>query len=123
VSSVLCFFMLFTNTDAVVRESLWELGVLRALGLSSAQLLRVAVYEALASTLAAVALGAAAGLAVAATLSAQSALFTELPVRLAVPWGLVLASLAAALAAAALGAYRPVRAAACGTIARIIKGA
>ena len=54
--------MLFTNTDAVVRESLWELGVLRALGLSAAQLLRVAVYEALASTLAAVALGAAAGL-------------------------------------------------------------
>ena len=87
---MLCFFMLFTNTDAVVRESLWELGVLRALGLSAAQLLRVAVYEALASTLAA-------------------------------PWGLVLASLAAALAAAALGAYRPVRAAACGSIARIIK--
>jgi len=109
ISALLCFFMLFTNTEANVRENLWEFGVLRALGINSRELVRVFVYEALGCILAAVVLGGAVGLMVACTLSAQQSLFTELPFRLTIPVGFFAATVVMSLVVAALGAYLPVR--------------
>lgn len=71
VACLLCFFMLFTTFEANVRDNLWEFGVLRALGVSSGQLLRIFVYEAIAMILAAIFLGTVIGLAIAITLTLQ----------------------------------------------------
>jgi len=45
ITVVLCFFGLWLSFDANVRENSWEFGVLRAIGLSSGQVIRVYIYE------------------------------------------------------------------------------
>lgn len=81
IAVFLCFFMLFLSFTANVRENAWELGVLRALGLSAWQVVRAYIYEALAIILASVLLGAIIGLLIAVTLTLQFNLFSEMPFR------------------------------------------
>jgi len=80
----LSFFLLLISTTANIKENLWELGVLRAVGLSQDQSRRVFMYEAFAVILAALVLGIVVGLTIAITLTAQFYLFIELPFKLAV---------------------------------------
>jgi len=122
VASLLCFFMLFTTFEANVRDSLWEFGVLRSLGVNSSQLLRIFIYEAMGSIVAAIILGTIIGLVVACTLTLQQNLFTEMPFSLAFPWGLFATVILASLFVAALGASLPVRAMLPKPIAQVLKG-
>lgn len=101
VTMLMCFFILWLSFTANVSENSWELGVLRALGLNSIEVLMVYVYEALAIVLASVIAGTAIGLVIAASLTAQFNLFTEMPFRMEFPhslfWTLVILSLVIAV--------------------------
>ena len=90
VQSLLCFFLLWFSFVANVKENSWEFGVLRAVGLSTAQVIRVYIYEALALILACIVLGSSIGIVVALSLTLQSNLFTEMPFHFQFPWTLFL---------------------------------
>lgn len=68
---------------------MWELGVLRAVGLRKAQLARIYLYESIAVTLTAIILGLLVGFILAVTLSLQFNIFLELPFFIEFPTMLV----------------------------------
>lgn len=51
VAFIISFFLLVVSTDSNIRENMWEFGVLRAIGLRKAQIVRVYLYESLAVTI------------------------------------------------------------------------
>lgn len=61
IAVVLSFFILWLSFTANIRENAWELGVLRSLGLTSAQVIRVYVHEALSLVLSSVFMGSVIG--------------------------------------------------------------
>lgn len=122
VACLLCFFILWTSFDAMIRESLWELGVLRSLGLTHAELTRSFLYESFASISAALILGTITGLSVAVTLTAQQSLFTELPFKFVFPSGLFGLLVGATVFVAIGGAYFPSQKLQEKPIATVLKG-
>jgi len=55
--SIICFFLLFVSFTSNVKENAWEFGVLRALGLTSFQVIRVYIYEALCLVVSSIIIG------------------------------------------------------------------
>jgi len=107
IASILCFFGLWLSFNANVRENSWEFGVLRALGLSARQAIRIYVYEALAVVLSAVILGTFIGTFIATTLTLQSDLFSEMGFSFNFPYPLFSLVLVICFVIAILGSYLP----------------
>ena len=84
IALILAFFLLLTSTNANLRDNFWELGVLKAIGLSKSQTQSMLLYEAFSTVIAALVLGIGIGVLIAYTLTAQFYLFIELPIRLSV---------------------------------------
>jgi ABC-type antimicrobial peptide transport system permease subunit len=57
INSILAFFLLWQSFDANVRFNGWEVGVIRSLGVTTGQVVRLYVYEAIAVVFTAIALG------------------------------------------------------------------
>ncbi|EGC28601.1 hypothetical protein DICPUDRAFT_159955 [Dictyostelium purpureum] len=85
-SIILCFFMLWVSFSANIHENCWEFGVLRSIGLTSFQVTRIYIYEALVLIFSSMVLGLIIGLGVALTLTLQFDLFTELPLSFEFPY-------------------------------------
>ena len=86
ISSAMCFFVLWISFTSNIKENSWEFGVLRAIGLSAAQVTRVYIYEALCIIISALLLGSATGMGIAVTLTLQFNLFTEMPFHFDFPY-------------------------------------
>lgn len=67
-TSIICFvlgmFQLIMTISANIKDSMWELGVLRSMGCTRAQITRVMVYELVSNTLSAMTLGFSSGIIV-----------------------------------------------------------
>lgn len=122
IAVILCFFLLWLSFDANVRENSWEFGVLRAIGLSYAQVIRVYVYEALSLILTASLLGSSIGMLVAITLQLQFNLFTEMPFQFTFPYTLFFSVFFLSIGVSVGGAYLPAKALSKKTIAESLKG-
>ncbi|KNC51045.1 uncharacterized protein AMSG_07026 [Thecamonas trahens ATCC 50062] len=109
ITSLLCFFVLFLSFTANVNENSWEIGVLRALGLSSAQALRVYIYEALSLTLASMVMGTIIGLLTAVALTLQMGLFTESPFVFQFPTLLFCVVVVLSIGVTLIGSWLPAR--------------
>ena len=113
VTMVMCFFILWLSFTANVHENSWEFGVLRALGVNQFEVVMVYVYEALTVVLTSLVLGTTIGLVIAASLTAQFNLFTEMPFVMVFPhglfWTLVVLSVIIAVVGSAWPAYRFLR--------------
>lgn len=107
ISVVLCFLVLWLSFTANVNENAWEFGVLRAIGLTSATVIRMYVYEALCLILSSVFIGSTIGMAVSVTLTMQFNVFTELPFSFDFPYFLFFSVLAMSIAVAIGGSYLP----------------
>jgi ABC-type lipoprotein release transport system permease subunit len=118
---VLTFFAAWLGFSANVRESSHEFAVLRTM-LPGAAVARCFVYEALATTLAANALGTGVGLAVAASLSLQFNAFVELPFVFGAPAALLVSFSAGVAGVAAAASWMPARALMGASIAGLLKG-
>jgi len=83
VCCCLCFllgtFQLIVTISANIRDSMWELGVLRSMGCTRGQITRVMVYEMVSNTIASLALGFFCGISVTLLTIAQFHLIVELP--------------------------------------------
>lgn len=86
ISCAMSFFVLWISFTSNIKENSWEFGVLRAIGLSAAQVTRVYIYEALCIIISALILGSATGLGIALTLTLQFNLFTEMPFQFDFPY-------------------------------------
>ena len=122
INSVLAFFLLWQSFDANVRFNGWEVGVIRSLGVTTSQVIRIYVYEAIAVVFTAVGLGTIVGILVSVVLTLQFGLFLELPFVLYFPWVLFLIVLILSLALAVIGAYVPAEQYAKRTISTVIRG-
>lgn len=82
-TSLICFclgmFQLIMTISANIKDSMWELGVLRSMGCTRAQILRVMIYELVSNTLSAITLGYIAGVVTSILAIAQSFTFTGMP--------------------------------------------
>eukprot|EP00708_Paratrimastix_pyriformis_P001987 GAFH01000724.1.p1 GENE.GAFH01000724.1~~GAFH01000724.1.p1 ORF type:complete len:1155 (+),score=530.18 GAFH01000724.1:461-3466(+) len=113
IAIILCFFVLWLSFTSNVRENSWEFGVLRSLGLTGWQTVRVYVYEGLALVFACIILGSLSGFLIAITLTLQFGVFTELPFKFSFPTELFLAAVALSIVTAIFGsilAARPMKA-------------
>jgi ABC-type antimicrobial peptide transport system permease subunit len=118
----LSFFLLLISTTANIKENMWELGVLRAVGLSQDQSRRVFMYEAFAVIFGALLLGIVVGLTIALTLTAQFYLFIELPFKLAFPTMLFVSMIIMSLGTTFFAVWIPVKDVNKKKIASILKG-
>ncbi len=82
-TSTICFilgmFQLIMTISANIKDSMWELGVLRSMGCTRSQITRVMVYELVSNTLSAMTLGLISGIIVSCLSIAQFYTLVELP--------------------------------------------
>jgi ABC-type antimicrobial peptide transport system permease subunit len=84
-TSMICFilgmFQLIMTISANIKDSMWELGVLRSMGCTRAQITRVMVYELVANTVSAMCLGFTSGIIVSCLSIASLYTTVELPLK------------------------------------------
>jgi ABC-type antimicrobial peptide transport system permease subunit len=89
VSSIICFslgaFMLMTTIGANIKDSLWDLGVLRSMGSTKEQITRILCFEMISNTLSAMTLGYGSGILVSLLSIAQFYILVELPLSITFP--------------------------------------
>lgn len=85
VALMMCFFVLWLSFTANMRENSWELGVLRAIGLTFHKVLTAYIYEGCCVIISTILLGSTIGLLVSITLTLQFNLFTEMGFNYAFP--------------------------------------
>ncbi|KAJ3449553.1 abc transporter permease protein yxdm [Anaeramoeba flamelloides] len=85
IASVICFFILWLSFAANIRENSWEFGILRAIGITDKQTMRLYIFEALSLVMASLFLGSLIGIIIATTLNFQFLLFIELPFKFIFP--------------------------------------
>ena len=122
ISCSMCFFVLWLSFTSNIKENSWEFGVLRAVGLSAAQVTRVYIYEALAIILSALVLGSFTGITVAVTLTLQFNLFVEMPFHFQFPYTLFVSVLIMSIVVAIGGSYLASRDIKRKQIAQVLKG-
>ena len=90
VISFICYilglFQLVLTIQANIRDSQWELGVLRSMGMNKGEVMRITVYELLANNLASIICGFVIGLLVSIGSIGQFLLFLELPFKVVLPY-------------------------------------
>merc|ERR1712019_94662 len=85
VGMFLSFFILFLSFVANIRANVWEIGILRALGLTSLEIQLIYVLEAVAIVLTAIINGTIIGVTIAIIFISNFILFTEVPFQLSFP--------------------------------------
>lgn len=96
---------MYTN----IREQVKEIGILRALGVRVGHLYRVYIYEAFFVTIAAGCIGIGIGMVIGWSMAAQRSVLTEIPIRLPLPWDLVVIMVVAAALSSVLATAKPMR--------------
>jgi len=89
VAMIVCFFSLAASMFANISESGKEIGILRAMGMRRTRLCAVFAIEAVVLIISASAAGCAIGMIVGSAVSANRALFSQLPVPIVFPNSLV----------------------------------
>jgi len=112
IAMIVSFFSLTSSMYANIHEQAKEMGMLRAIGVRRPWIQRVYTLEAFTLVMSATLLGLMIGTVVAVTVTAQRAIFTQLPVPFSFPWKVlgwvVPASFASAVAASFIPATRMV---------------
>jgi ABC-type antimicrobial peptide transport system permease subunit len=105
----LCFFSLVASMFTNIYEQSKEIGILRAVGMTQWQIIRLYVHEAFVLVLAASMLGLLIGIVLGWTMSAQQQLFTQFPLTFSFPTALLVTVIVAALFFAVLSSAAPAR--------------
>jgi len=109
IISIICYvmglFQLILTVQANIRDSQWELGVLRSMGLNKTQVLKLTVYESVSNNFASILCGIVIGLMVSVSSIGQFLLFLELPFKIVLPtWTIIIVSVLS-LVTMALGCW------------------
>ena len=107
VALLICFFSLVSSMIANIHEQSKEIGLLRALGVTKTWIARLYSLEAVVLVLSAGVLGVVIGTLVAFTVTAQRALFTQLPLPFSFPTAPILTIALSSVISAVVAAYVP----------------
>ena len=88
VGLVLSFFVLWISFASNIRNSFWEIGVLRSIGLSASDIVFVYFYEAIALVLTCVTFGTIIGMTVGTTIIFQFNIILLMPFDLNFPYAM-----------------------------------
>ena len=91
-----------------VNDASWEFGVLRSMGLTKSEGMRIYMYEAYAVVVSAAILGVIVGFVTASAVAVQFYAFIELPVTLTFPWVLFGIMISLSLITVFFAVYAPV---------------
>ena len=109
ISLFLAFFLLLISMTQNVNEASWEFGVLRSMGLTQREGLRIYLYEAYVVVITACILGVVVGFVTASAVAIQFYAFIELPVVLQFPWTLFGIMVGLSLITVFFAVYAPVK--------------
>ena len=104
VCLILGAFQLVVTVSANISDSMWELGVLRSMGCTRQQIMRVIVYELVSTTLSAITLGYVCGIIVSVLSIAIFHIIVELPMKVNLPTTLLIQLFFFAIASMIAGA-------------------
>ena len=86
IALFLAFFLLLVASTQNVTDAIWEYGVLRSMGLTRGQGMRIYIYEAYLVVVSAAILGTCVGFVTATAVAIQFYSFIELPIAVEFPW-------------------------------------
>ena len=109
ISLVLAFFLLLISMSHNVNETSWEFGVLRSIGLTKRQVMRLYLYEAYIVVICAAIFGVIVGFLTASAIAVQFYSFIELPIVLKFPWILFSILVGLSLVTVFFAVYFPVK--------------
>lgn len=109
IISVVCYamglFQLILTVQANIRDSQYELGVLRSMGMNKFDVLKLTVYESVSVNLASIICGFIIGLMVSVSQIGMFLLFLELPFRIVIPFDVVVVVSFLSVGTMALGCW------------------
>ena len=122
IGLILAFFILWLSFLANIRNSSWELGVLRSIGINNFEVSMIYIYEAMAIILSCIILGTIIGTLTSLILCSQSNLFLMMPLNLDFPWTLYIGICSVAVTVALIGSYLPMRPYIYSNVASVLRG-
>ena len=105
ISFTLAFFLLIISIAGNIRDSTYEIAVLRAIGMKGTEIVNVYVLEALSNNIASIILGFLVGVSVSATLGAQYFSLMEIPFKLLLPYKLIFLMISVSILLLFIGTY------------------
>ena len=108
ISLFIAFFLLLISMTQNVTDASWEYGVLRSMGLTKSEGLRMHMYEAYVVVISAAILGVIVGFVTAAAVAVQFYSIIELPIVLEFPWVLFGLMIGLSLITVFFAVYAPV---------------
>ena len=122
ISLVLSFFLIWISFYSNIRENIAEYGIMRSIGITKSQSVRIYLYEAAAIILCSIIIGTFIGVVVSISLILQFDIFLELPFVFNFPYELYFILIFIGLFLGLLGSYYPTYAVNSLSLVKIMKG-
>ena len=122
IALVLSFFLIWTSFYSNIRENIAEYGIMRSIGITKAQSVRIYLYEAATIILCSIVIGTFIGIVISSSLILQFDVFLELPFVFNFPYELYFILITVGLGLGLLGSYYPTYAVNTLSLVKIMKG-
>ena len=122
IALILSFFLIWTSFYSNIRENIAEYGIMRSIGITKAQSLRIYMYEAATIILSSIIIGTFIGVIISSSLILQFDIFIELPFIFNFPFKLYFILISVGLFLGLLGSYYPTYAVNTLSLVKIMKG-
>ena len=122
IALILSFFLIWTSFYSNIRENITEYGIMRSIGITKAQSIRIYLYEAATIILTSIIIGTFIGVVISSSLILQFDIFIELPFIFNFPYQLYFILISVGLFLGLLGSYYPTYAVNSLSLVKIMKG-
>ena len=122
IALILSFFLIWTSFYSNIRENIAEYGIMRSIGITKAQSIRIYMYEAATIILTSIVIGTFIGVVISSSLILQFDIFIELPFIFNFPFQLYFILITVGLFLGLLGSYYPTYAVNTLSLVKIMKG-
>ena len=122
IALILSFFLIWTSFYNNIRENIAEYGIMRSIGVTKAQSIRIYLYEAFIIIAASVIIGTTIGVLISSSIILQFDIFFELPFIFHFPYKLYTILVTLSLCLGLLGSYYPTFNANTISLVKIMKG-
>ena len=122
IALILSFFLIWITFYSNIRENIAEYGIMRSIGVTKAQSIRIYMYEAATIILTSIIIGTFIGVIISSSLILQFDIFIELPFIFNFPFQLYFILISVGLFLGLLGSYYPTYAVNTLSLVKIMKG-
>ena len=122
IALILSFFLIWTSFYSNIRDNIEEYGIMRSIGITKRQSIRIYLYEAATIILTSIIIGTFIGVVISSSLILQFDIFIELPFIFNFPYKLYFILISVGLFLGLLGSYYPTYAVNSLSLVKIMKG-